>query len=79
VSSILQSSIEPIVADGCICSKFAAKLPVVVERLTILGHYPCLLLVPTKQRSQEIDGCWIQRRASFEPAASRPPQDEEFS
>jgi hypothetical protein len=27
----LQSLIEPIVADGCTCSKFAAKPPVLVE------------------------------------------------
>ena len=37
VSLSLQSSIEQIVADGCTCSKSAAKPPVLVETLAILG------------------------------------------
>jgi hypothetical protein len=51
VSPILQSSIEPIVADGCTYSKSAAKPPVLVESLTILDPYPRLLLVRTRQMS----------------------------
>jgi len=48
VCSSLQSSIEPIVANGCTCSKSAAKPPVLVERLTILDQptIPVAGLVP---------------------------------
>jgi hypothetical protein len=51
VSSSLQSSIEPIVADGCTCIKSAAKPPVLVERLTIPDPASLLAIAQTQTQA----------------------------